>query len=289
MIHIPADVPQEKHELYKKNKDIFIKNHPFLFAVDHKVEHLNADFHGLNIPPSTNNIQNCFKIAHHGGADALVTHLGLINQWGPEYPNINYVVKMNGKTNLIPQKEKDPLSVALWTVNNIVTLQKQSKLNICGIAYTVYLGSEHEHLMMKEAAQLIFDAHQEGLLAFIFAYPRGKHVTKKQNHPDLVTGAAGVAASLGADFVKLAIPSNEGIIDTETIKIAVKAAGKTSILFAGGSATDQTTFLQNLQTIGKIDTSIGFAIGRNIFQLPAKEAIRFSKEINNTIITKDTL
>lgn len=280
----PANVPEEKKEQFLKNKEIFTKDHhPFLFAVDHKIEHLNADFYGPSIPESSNNIKNIFKIAQQGGSDALVTHLGLINQWGPEFPDLNYVVKLNGKTNLISTKNKEPISRALWTVENVTTLQKQSGLNICGVAYTIYLGSDQEHVMMQEAAQIVFEAHQQGLLAFIFAYPRGKYVDKAQNHPDLVSGAAGVAASLGADFVKLVIPYQNKQVNNKAIKAAVEAAGKTSIVFAGGPIADKELFLDKLKKACKKYPTIGFAVGRNIFQLPTDQAIDFSGQIKETL------
>lgn len=288
MTKTPANVPQEKKEQYLKNKEIFTKNnHPFLFAVDHKIEHLNADFHGVKIPETTNNIENVFKIAQQGGSDALITHLGLINQWGPEFPDLNYVVKLNGKTNLVGTKNKEPLSRSLWTVQNIAKLQKQSNLNICGVAYTIYLGSEHENIMMQEAAQIIFEAHQQGLLAFIFAYPRGKYVDKAQNHPELVSGAAGVAASLGADFVKLVIPYQNKQVNNKAIKVAVEAAGKTNILFAGGAIGDKDEFLDKLKKASKKFPTIGFAVGRNIFQLPTDEAIEFSQQIKVALKIND--
>jgi fructose-bisphosphate aldolase/6-deoxy-5-ketofructose 1-phosphate synthase len=281
---IPANVPQNKKEFYIKNKSILDhENNPFLFAVDHKIEHLHADFHGTAIAESASNTKNIFEIAQKGGADCLLTHLGLINQWGSEYPDLNYIIKMNGKTNLISTKNREPLSRALWTVEQVAQFQEHSNLKICGVAYTIYLGSEYENEMMKEAAQIIFEAHQKGFIALIFSYPRGKYVDKAQNHPDLVAGAAGVAASLGADFVKLAIPYQNKQVNNKAIKVAVEAAGRTHILFAGGTTDDQSMFLETIQKTGKKFPTVGFAIGRNIFQLPVNQAIEFSQKIKTAL------
>ena len=94
------------------------KDHPFIFAVDHKVEHLNDDF-----KESDHSIRDLFSIAQQGKCDALMTHLGLIEQYGPEFPDLTYIVKLNGKTNLIPRNERDPISTALWTIDQIVQFQ----------------------------------------------------------------------------------------------------------------------------------------------------------------------
>jgi hypothetical protein len=80
--------------------------------------------------------------------------------------------------------------------------KKNSGLNIVGIGYTVYAGSEYESQMLSEAAQLIYDAHFNGLITVVWAYPRGKAVTDEKD-PHLVAGAASVTACLGSDFVKV--------------------------------------------------------------------------------------
>ena len=89
---------------------------------------------------------------------------------------------------------------------NIIDFKKNSKLSIVGIGYTVYLGGKYEAKMLKEAASLINEAHQSGLIAVIWMYPRGKGINEENIH--VIAGGAGIAACLDADFVKLKYPYN---------------------------------------------------------------------------------
>ena len=49
-------------------------------------------------------------------------------------------------------------------------------INVVGIGYTIYIGSEYEHEMMSEAAQLIRQAHELGMISVVWMYPRGAAV-----------------------------------------------------------------------------------------------------------------
>ena len=51
---IPADVPLTAHEAYREHYTALTKDtgRLFLFAADHKLEHLNNDFFGPGIDPA---------------------------------------------------------------------------------------------------------------------------------------------------------------------------------------------------------------------------------------------
>ena len=243
-INIPADIPSQCIRTFRNNYNLIThdNNLLFLFAGDQKIEHLNQDFFGENIPPEVANPQHLFAIADNYVIGAFATQLGLIARYGAQYPKINYIVKLNSKTNLLPAEAHDPMSEQLWSVHDVVTFKKNSGLNICGVGYTIYLGSEYEALMLQQAAQIIFNAHQEGLVAILWIYPRGKHI--KSYSPEILAGSAGVANCLGADFVKLSIPRHA---DYDDLIPAVKAAGNTKIVISGGEKIDEEAFLQDLK------------------------------------------
>ncbi len=132
--------------------------------------------------------------------------------------------------------------------------------------------------MFTEAAQIIYEAHQYGLLACIWAYPRGKSIADEKD-PHLVAGAAGAVCCLGADFVKVNPPKKEGMNSSEILKEAVVAAGRTGLVCAGGSNQDPAKFLQTLHDQIHISKTSGNATGRNIHQRPLEEATRLSNAI----------
>ena len=125
----------------------------------------------------------------------LAGQRGLIAQYAADYPNINYLVKMNSKTNLVKTAQEDPYSPQLYDLEAVLAM-RDNGVNIVGLGYTIYLGSEYESTMLAEAGELIAAAHANGLLVVLWIYPRGKAVTAEKD-PDLIAGAAGVALCLG--------------------------------------------------------------------------------------------
>ncbi len=194
-------------------------------------------------------------------------------------PDINYLVKMNSKTNLVGVKQDDPYSPQLYDLDAVLAM-RDAGVNIVGLGYTIYLGSEYESTMMAEAGELIARAHNHGLLVVLWMYPRGKAVTAEKD-PDLIAGAAGVALCLGADFVKVNPPKPEdGTTPAEALNIASTAAGRCGLVCAGGSTVDAETFLTQLYDQIHVGGAVGNATGRNIHQRSLDEAVRLTKAIS---------
>jgi len=281
-IIIPSDVPETMHALYAQNiQTLFADNAPcIIFAFDQKLEHASTDFIGTEIDDEAANPTHAFSIAAAGHSasnnsstiiNALAAHLGLIARYAPEFPQLAYIAKLNGKTNLFNQEHGDPISRQLWSVDDVLQLKEQG-VNIIGIGYTIYLGSEHESIMLQEAAQCINQAHEHGLLAIIWAYPRGKSVMNERD-PFVITGAAGVAASLGADVVKINAPdAKDGKSTSEWLTEIVKAAGTTKVICAGGPQKDSAAFVNDVVSY-RLAGVAGIALGRNLFQRSYDEAI----------------
>jgi fructose-bisphosphate aldolase/6-deoxy-5-ketofructose 1-phosphate synthase len=175
----------------------------------------------------------------------------------------------------VPVSQAESKSYQWHSIDQVMEFKENSGLNILGVGYTIYVGSENETYMYQEAAQLIYEAHQYGLVTVLWMYPRGKAIEQEKD-PHIIAGAAGVGACLGADFVKVNYPDvNEGENKAEKLKEAVLAAGRTKIICAGGSTTGPEQFLQDLHDQIHIAGAFGNATGRNIHQRPLEEAIRF--------------
>ena len=270
-VRVPADVMPETVELYIDNYMAATRGtgRLMLFACDQKIEHLNKDFHGEGIDPADGDPEHLFQIGDQGTIGVLAGQRGLIAQYARDYPNINYLVKMNSKTNLVGTKQEDPYSPQLYDLDAVLAM-KEAGVNIVGLGYTIYLGSEYEATMMAEAGELIAQAHANGLIVVLWIYPR-----------DLIAGAAGVALCLGADFVKVNPPKPEdGRTPAEALKVASTAAGRTGLVCAGGSTVDAETFLTQLYDQIHVGGADGNATGRNIHQRSLDEAVRLTKAIS---------
>ena len=280
-VRVPLDVMPEFKDTYRDNYMAATRGtgRLMLFACDQKFEHLNKDFYGEGIDPADADPEHLFQIGSKGVIGVLAAQRGLVAQYAQDYPEVNYLVKMNSKTNIVKTSQSDPYSPQLTDLGSVLDL-RDAGVNIVGVGYTIYLGSEYESTMIQEAGQLIADAHANGLLVVLWIYPRGKAVTAEKD-AGLIAGAAGVALCLGADFVKVNPPAaTDSASSAELLKQASVAAGRTGLVCAGGSTVDAETFLTQLYEQIHVGGADGNATGRNIHQRSLDEAVRLTKAIS---------
>jgi fructose-bisphosphate aldolase/6-deoxy-5-ketofructose 1-phosphate synthase len=277
---VPLDVPKAMRETYVNNYMEMTRGtgRLMLFAGDQKVEHLNDDFYGEGVPEDDADPEHLFRIASQAKIGIFATQLGLISRYGMDYRDVPYLVKVNSKTNLVETTQADPFSNLWYDVDQVVEFKENSGLKIVGVGYTIYLGSEFEAEMLVQAAQVIYDAHQHGMLSVLWIYPRGEAV-KDEKDPHLIAGATGVGACLGTDFVKVNYPKKEGEKSAEIFKEAIRAAGRTRVVCAGGTSDEAETFLKKLYDQIHISGAQGNATGRNIHQKPLDEAVRMCNAV----------
>ena len=283
-IYIPLTVPKNKIGEYLRNYYIGTKGtgRLYMFACDQKVEHLNDDFVVKGVTAETADPEHFFKIASQSHVGALATQLGLIAQYARDYRNVPYIIKLNSKTNILTTHEKDPYANLWHSMDEVMDFKRSSGLNIIGVGYTIYIGSWYESDMFRQAAHIVYRAHKEGLITVLWMYPRG-HAVKNEKDPHIIAGGAGIACTLGADFVKLNYPKLDGKKSSELLKESVRAAGRTGVVCVGGSKKPPREFLQDVYDQIHISGSRGAAIGRNIFQRPLEEAIRMSSAVSAVI------
>lgn len=289
-VRVPMDVPAESRDTYIANylKATRETGRLMLFACDQKIEHMNKDFYGEGIDIADCEPQHLFEIGKNGVIGVLAGQRGLVAQYAADYPEINYLIKMNSKTNLVKTSQEDPYSPQLTDLEAVLQM-RENGVNVVGLGYTIYLGSEYEATMMAEAGQIIAQAHELGLLVVLWIYPRGKAVTAEKD-PDLIAGAAGVALCLGADFVKVNPPKPEdGKTPAEALSIAAKAAGRTGLVCAGGGTVDAKTFLTQLYDQIHVGGACGNATGRNIHQRSLDEAVRLTKAISAITLADESV
>jgi len=280
-VRVPMDVPAAARETYLDNYLKATQNtgRLMLFACDQKIEHLNDDFFGEGIDPADADPIHLFDIGDHGICGVLAGQRGLVAAYAEDYPDINYLVKVNSKSHLVKTEQDDPYSPQLYSFQSVMDLVNNG-VNVVGIGYTIYVGSEYEAQMMAEAGELIAEAHQAGLIVVLWIYPRGKAV-KDEKDAHLIAGAAGVALCLGADFVKVNPPAGDDAkTSSEKLKEASLASGRCGLVCAGGSTVDAETFLTQLHEQIHVGGARGNATGRNIHQRSLDEAVRLTKAIS---------
>ncbi len=274
---IPLDVPASKKSIYFKNLHALTKGtgRLFLFAGDQRVEHLNDDFYGEDIADEDASPEHLFRIAGGSRIGGFATQLGLIAKFGRRYSGLPYIVKLNAKSNLVKEDDQDPYSAPWLDVRQVIEFAKNSKLTIPAVGYTVYVGSKFEAMMLREAAQIVWQAHQAGMVAILWMYPRGKAISDISD-PHLIAGAVNVGTSLGADFVKVNMPKPDAAASYQEIMAAGSA---TRVVFAGGAAVSAEDLLhlihRNVNSFG----AAGAALGRNLHQRSLAEATALANAI----------
>lgn len=217
-------------------------------AYDQGLEHGPAsDFNDENADPLY-----ILNIAKRGKFNAVVFQKGIVEKYLSEIKKskVPLIFKLNGKTKLY---NGEPSSAQLATVKEAL------KFGVSAVGYTIYIGSEHEAEMLEKFEEIEREAHKAGLPIVTWIYPRGKSVEGKPEG-ELLQYAARVGLEIGADIVKLHWNGN-----IEDLKKAVKVAGRTKVVVAGGTKTDEISFLKQAEEIIK-SGAIGLAVGRNVWQ-----------------------
>ena len=230
------------------------------------------------------------KLAVDAGLNAHAAPLGSIQMFARDYAGqIPLILKVNNHDLL--GKSADPVPAVTSMVDDAL------KLGCAAIGFTIYPGSNYFKEMYEEIQLLANEAKNAGLAVVIWSYPRGSNLSKEgETAVDVIAYAAQIAAQLGANLIKVK-PPTEHIEFEDTRKIyekynipvktladrvehVVRSAfdGKRILIFSGGPAKAKEDIMEEIRQI-KQGGGFGSIIGRNSFQRPREEALRFLDEV----------
>ncbi len=250
--------------MIKLNK-ITKKGKAFFLAYDQGLEHGPTDFNDKNIDP-----RYIIDIAKKGKYTGIIFQKGIAEKYKEEIrkSKVPLIVKLNGKTNLF---KGEPIARQLCTVKEAI------KLGAAAVGYTIYLGSSYEDEMLHEFEKIQREAHSKQLPVVAWIYPRGKSV-KNRKKAELMAYAARAGLEIGADIIKIHYSGN-----VKDLKWAVKSAGKTKVVIAGGIKKGEKELFKQVTEIMQ-SGCIGIAIGRNIWQ--SKNPLVITTKIKKIIFGK---
>lgn len=229
-----------------KLDSILNKGRSMILACDQGFEHGPIDFNEKNI-----DMEYVMDIALEGKYNAVALQAGMAEKYyGLYYKDVPLLVKLNAKVNL---PTSDPWSRQHTSVNHAV------KIGASAVGYTLYHGSKFENEQFVELGRIVEQAHDYGIPAVVWNYPRGSLVKDELGTEEIAYGAR-LAQELGADMIKLKYNG-----DKEGFKWVLKCAGRSKVVISGGKHTDNHTFLHKLHEA--IDAGAnGVAVGRNAWQ-----------------------
>ena len=231
-----------------------------------------------------------FQLAIEAGCNAYAAPLGFLEAGAEKFAGrVPLILKLNNNNSLF--KDKDPISVQTASVDDAL------RLGCVGIGYTIYPGSVHAGTMYEQLRELTEEAKYHGLAVVVWSYPRGCQLSKEgETAIDVAAYAAQIAAQLGANIIKVKLPSahieqdaarkvyEEEQIPIETltdrVRHVVQSAfdGKRIVIFSGGGKTSDDALFEQIRAI-HAGGGFGSIIGRNSFQRPEADAVKMLRAI----------
>jgi class I fructose-bisphosphate aldolase len=255
-----------------------------ILPVDQGFEHGPARSFAVN-PPGYDPRYH-FQLAIDAGCNAYAAPLGFLEAGAAEFAGqVPLILKLNNHDTLVD--EKDPISAQTGSVKDAL------RLGCVGIGYTIYPASARCREMYEQLRALAEEAKAAGLVVVVWSYPRGSSLSKEgETAIDVVAYAAQIAAQLGAHLIKVKLPSAhleqaaaKKAYESAKVKIATAADrvrqvvqstfdGRRVVIFSGGAKEDDQTFFNDVRAI-RDGGGFGSIIGRNSFQRPKAEALKF--------------
>ena len=227
-----------------------------------------------------------FDLALAAGCNAYAAPLGFLEAGAAEYAGeIPLILKLNNSDSLLGGS--DPCPAVTGSVDDAL------RLGCVAIGFTIYPGSSFRNEMYGQIRALAEEAKRKGLVVVVWSYPRGSGLSKEgETAIDVAAYAAQIAAQLGAHLIKVKPPTAhieqaaaKQVYEKERIPIGTLAErvrhvvqsafnGRRIVIFSGGAAKETDAILDQVRAI-RDGGGFGSIIGRNSFQRPRDEAIKF--------------
>ncbi|MFM7140749.1 MAG: class I fructose-bisphosphate aldolase [Alphaproteobacteria bacterium] len=227
-----------------------------------------------------------FQLAIDAGCNAYAAPLGFLEAGAAEFAgDVPLILKLNNSDSLTAGG--DPCPAVTGSVDDAL------RLGCAAIGYTIYPGSNERNVMFEDLRDLAEEAKAKGLAVVVWSYPRGSGISKDgETAIDVVAYAAQIACQLGAHVVKVKPPTAfleqaaaKKVYEAQNIPIKTLAErvrhvvqssfdGRRIVIFSGGEAKGDEAFFEEIRGLAE-GGAFGSIIGRNSFQRPKDEALKF--------------
>lgn len=230
------------------------------------------------------------QLAIDAGCNAYAAPYGFIQSVAHGYAGrIPLILKINNHDTLCD--ENDPAPAQTSSVKDAL------RLGCAAVGFTIYPGSSHWKVMYEQLRALSEEARDNGLAVVVWSYPRGSALSKDgETAVDVVAYAAQIAAQLGAHVIKVKLPTDRleqdaamKVYQAEKVPISTLServhhimestfAGKRIVVFSGGGKKGEESIYDEARAI-RDGGGNGSIIGRNSFQRPKADAIKFLQKV----------
>jgi len=231
-----------------------------------------------------------FQLAIEAGCNAYAAPLGFLEVGTADSAGeIPLILKCNNHDVL--NDEKDPISAVTAGVEDAL------RLGCVAVGFTIYPGSTERTEMYEQLRELTLEAKAAGLPTVVWSYPRGSSLSKDgETAIDVVAYSAQIAAQLGADIIKVKLPSSKVerpdaqkvyqkyeipiATLTDRVRHVIQSTfnGRRIVIFSGGVAAADEQVFDEARAI-RDGGGFGSIIGRNSFQRRKEDALKFLSTI----------
>lgn len=258
-----------------------------VLPIDQGIEHGPLNFFPN---PASKDPEYQWRLALEGGYNAIACHWGMARMYMAKYAGkVPLILKINGKTNI--PSDANAFSPLTSSVEDAVSIGADA------VGYTLYVGSPRQDEDIDQLRRVREKCEKWGMPLIVWSYPRGSAVEEKGGRDSLyaVDYAARLAHELGADIIKLNEPKKSDKDaqqpkpyntlqwePDEGLRRVVESAGRSMVLFSGGSKISDDDLLQKAKRAMEAGAT-GLIFGRNLWQRPMEDALAITERIKDML------
>jgi fructose-bisphosphate aldolase, class I len=232
-----------------------------------------------------------FQFAVEAGYSAYAAPRGFLKAGIADYcGDIPLILKCNNHDVLVPGNDYNSSAITS-------TIEDALRLGCVAVGFTIYTASPTRIAMYEQFSELASQAKSAGLAVVAWAYPFGSGLPLDGwQAVDTTAYSAHIAAQLGADIIKVNLPTSRIELATsqavyqqqqiplddpaDRVRHIVQTAfnGQRIVIFAGGSLKNDEQIIANVRAI-RSGGGFGSILGRNAFQRRKEDALRLIDQI----------
>ncbi|MCD8249291.1 MAG: aldolase, partial [Lachnospiraceae bacterium] len=223
-----------------------------IFREDGKTVVVAMD-HGAGLPvnPALDDLGSVIKAIVAGGADAILTTVGVAKKYEKELQGVGLILRMDGGSSCLNGNETCP--TLLYDIEEAV------RLGADAVAVMGFPGAPYENECMKNLADLVAAGHRYGIPVLAEMLPGGFNPAVPNSIENLVI-TAHTGCEYGADIIKTSYCGPK-----EEYKKVIDASYQPVIVLGGEKAKDLTSLFVCIEEAMSVGAA-GVAIGRNVWK-----------------------